>query len=447
MSNQVLRMSRVMLLLVLGAGDAHAGGPAYVAGSSFFDPSVKGAPLTWTGGSLNYYTDQGDLSPVLPGPSADAFVADAFSRWTLVPTAAIVATRAGQLGEDVSGANVYFNADSSISMPSDIMPDATATPLAIVYDRDGQVTDALLGQGAGAADSCFTNAVFGGPDHFSADGHFTHALVVMNGSCASITTQLADVKYLLVRVLGRVLGLGWSQTNINPSPQDYNGFTIMHAVDGAACVPITRCYTSPDLPKMDDRAALSRLYPVTAQNLASFPGKQIFQATTARFHGSVRFVDANGQPAQPMQGVNVLARWIDPNTGAVSSTFVASSVSGFLFQGNAGNTVTGYADSLGEPLNRFGSDDPALEGYFDFAGLEIPAGSSQASYQITVEPVDPLLSQTVGPYQPWQVQPSGSPHPLTVTINRGSDFEQDILMTSSAVDSPDWFGPQSFVNP
>ncbi len=447
MFRYALRCIRTFLLLVAAVRPLYAGGPAYVAGSSFFDPSVKGTPLTWAQGSVSYYTDQGDLSSVLPGPSADTFVADAFTRWTLIPMAAVSATRAGQLGEDVSGTNVFLNADGTINMPSDILPASTSTPLAIVYDRDGQVTDSLLGQGAGAADSCFTNSVFGGPDNFGSDGHFTHALVVLNGNCASTNAQLTDVKYRLVRTLGRVLGLGWSQTNINPSPQDYDGFTIMHAVDAVGCVPITKCYTSPDIPKMDDRAALSRLYPVTSQNLANFPGKQVFQDNTVSFHGSVRFVDANGQPAQPMQGVNVLARWIDPDTGAVSSTFVASSVSGVLFRGNAGNPVTGFTDSLGQSLDRFGSDDPALEGYFDLSGLEIPDGSQQASYQITLAPVDPLLSQNVGPYQPWQVQPSGSPHPLTVTISKGSDLQQDILMVGSTVDTPDWFGPQSFANP
>ena len=211
-----------------------AGGPAYVAGSSFFDPAVKGTPLTWVNGSLTYYTDQGDLSPALTGSAADAFVADAFSRWTTIPTAAVASLRAGQLSEDVSGANVFLNADGSISAPPDIISTNTVKPLAVVYDRDGQVTNALLGQGAGAADSCFTNAVFGGADNFSSDGHFTHALVVMNGNCASTSAQLPDVKYRLVRVLGRVLGLGWSQTALNPSPQDV-GFTIMHASDAVGC--------------------------------------------------------------------------------------------------------------------------------------------------------------------------------------------------------------------
>jgi len=196
---------------------------------------------------------------------------------------------------------------------------------------------------------------------------------------------LPDVQYRLVRVLGRVLGLDWSQVNDNiftrnpvPTPADYAGFTIMHATDPINCIPISLCYPNADVPKMDDQAALSRLYPVTTQNQANFPDKQLFYETTIRIQGSVRFLDANGQPAQPMQGVNVIARWIDPTTGQPSRQYVAASVSGFLFAGNVGNPATGFNDSTGQPFNRFGSDDPTVEGSFDLAGLQIPNGASSA---------------------------------------------------------------------
>src|SRR2546422_7453354 len=221
-------------------------------------------------------------------------------------------------------------------MPADILPTAVSTPVGIVYDADGRVTDALLGQGAGDAGSCFNNAAFGGVDNFSTDGHLLHALVVLNGNCAQTAEELPDVKYRLVRVLGRVLGLDWSQANVNvftrnpaPTPADYAGFTIMHATDPINCAPISLCYPNADVPKMDDQAALSRLYPVTTQNQANFPGKQLFYETTIRIQGSVRFLDASGQPAQPMQGVNVVARWIDPTTGQPSRQYVAASVSCF----------------------------------------------------------------------------------------------------------------------
>ncbi len=73
--------STILLLAVLG----HAGGPKRVAGSSYFDSTMTGQPLIWPQGEITYYTDQGDLSPILPNASANSFVASAFSQWTCCP--------------------------------------------------------------------------------------------------------------------------------------------------------------------------------------------------------------------------------------------------------------------------------------------------------------------------------------------------------------------------
>jgi hypothetical protein len=198
----------------------------------------------------------------------------------------------------------------------------------------------------------------------------------------------------------------------------------MHAVDPINCIPISTCYPNPYQPKMDDRAAISRLYPVTPQNLSNFPGKQLFTANTIRIHGAVYFVDPSGLPAQPMQGVNVVARWIDPNTGQPSRTYAAAAVSGFLFRGNAGNSGSGFNDSTGRRFDRFGSDDPTVEGFFDLAGLQIPDGATSAQYQLSVEAVDPSWSQAVGPYGPAQVKPSGGAQPAIVTVRVFLDRER-----------------------
>ncbi len=438
---------------------AYGGGPKYVAGTTYFNPGTSGTPLTWLQGSINYYTDQGILSSILSGPNADAFVADAFSQWTSIPTVAISAARAGQLAEDVSGVNVTVNSNGTINLPADILPTAIGTPIGIVYDADGTVTDALLGQGAGSSSSCFNNAVTGGIDNFSTDAHFLHALIILNGNCAQTSTQLPDMEYRLVRVIGRVLGLDWSQLNLNvitgtphPTADDYTGFPIMHASDSVNCVPVSLCYSNgglvnPYRPKMDDQAALARLYPVTAQNRNMFPGKLISAQATARIHGNVYFKNSNGQPAQGMQGVNVVARWIDPSTGLPSRAYAESSVSGFLFTGNAGNTISGFDDPTGQPFSRFGSTDPALEGFFDLSGLQIPTGSTSAQYQLSVEPIDPELSEDVGPYAPLQVQPSGSYAPTVVTVTLGGDVLQNILMQSSALAKPAYFDPTTYPSP
>jgi hypothetical protein len=148
-----------------------------------------------------------------------------------------------------------------------------------------------------------------------------------------------------------------------------------------------------------------------------------------------------------MQGVNVVARWIDPVTGQSSRSLAASSVSGFLFTGNAGNVISGFTDSSGQSFDRFGSDDTSLEGFFDLAGLQIPAGSS-ARYQLTVEPLDPLWSENAGSYgSTAQVNPPGTLQPITVNVTLGGDVQQDIVMSGSAVHSAQWYGNTSYASP
>jgi hypothetical protein len=140
----LLRLPIVWVILGM-ALTSRAGGPKCVAGSSYFDPSVAGHPLTWPQGTINYFTDQGDLSPILPNASANSLVADAFSVWTSVPTASISASNYGNLAEDVNGGNVIVNSDGTTFLPGDIQPTAVGTPVGIVYDFDGSVTSALLG--------------------------------------------------------------------------------------------------------------------------------------------------------------------------------------------------------------------------------------------------------------------------------------------------------------
>ncbi len=317
-----MRTPTVFLACLLLGPVAIAGGPAFVAGSSYFNPGTKGSPVVWANGIVNYYTDQGGLSPSMSSSAADAFVANAFTQWTSIPTAAISAVRAGQLGEDVSGANVT-SGGGQINLPADIQPTAVGTPVGIIYDYDGSVTDALLGTGAGASIYCSQNSVFGGIDNIDPSAVFLHALIVINGNCATTSSQLPDLQYHLVRTIGRVLGLDWSQANLNvitrkplPVTADFAGFSVMHEYDPQNCTPVAICYSNngavdPSQPKADDQAALSRLYPVTPQNIANFPAKQVFGSNTARVRGTLYFGDGWGGRAQPMQGVNIVARWMD----------------------------------------------------------------------------------------------------------------------------------------
>ena len=414
------------LFLMCSAVASRAGGPAFVAGSGY-NSGVEGQPIIWANGAVQYFTDQGDLSPILPGAQADTLVAGAFSAWTSLPGVALTASQGGHLAEDVNGSNLTVDATGTITAPADITPSATATPVGIIYDSDGTVTDALLGQGAGSLADCFTNAVFGGPDNFSAGGNIAHALVVINGVCATTNAQLPDVQYRLVRVLGRILGLGWSQANLNvlthnpaPTSADFAGFPVMHFADPINCVPMSVCYPNAAVPKMDDSNALARLYP-----------SSVNPQPAGRIYGSVYFTDVSGNALQPMQGVNVVARLMV--AAQPSRQYVVTSVSGFAFHGNAGNIIDGYLDANGLRYDRWGSNDLSLEGFFDLGQLTIPTGQTIAQYQLSVEALDANWSMGVQPYAPTQVTPSGSFAPVVVTVSNGSNAERDILMLQDAI--------------
>ena len=76
-----VRFVAALAIVVFFALMSRAGGPEYVTGSSYF--TTMGQPMIWSQGVVNYYTDQGDLSPILPNATANSFVAGAFGVWTL----------------------------------------------------------------------------------------------------------------------------------------------------------------------------------------------------------------------------------------------------------------------------------------------------------------------------------------------------------------------------
>lgn len=433
----------MLLAVLLLVRPVQGGGVLAVAGPSGFNPSVVGKPITWANASLTYYTDLGNLSPVLPQATANTFVADAFARWTAVPTAALTVTRAGALGQDVNGANVFMNGDA-LSLPADIQPSATHRPLGVVYDQDGMVTDALLGAGAGASTFCSTNSVFGGADSYTLDAHFAHALIVLNGNCAQQSADLPILKYRLMRLAGRILGVGWSQLNDNvrtgtppATTEDLAGFPLMHPRGVQCSGVLDTCLPNADQLRMDDRAAIAYLYPAG-------------NATTARIQGRIYFADERGLAGQPMQGVNVVARRIDPVSGLPSHTFVAASVSGFRFRGHHGNPITGFQTPQGEPYAKFGAADPSLQGFYDLSGLEIPAESASASYQISLEALNPLYqgASGVGPYRYGVVAPSGTMAPVVVVnLVAGANVTRDMVLANSARVEQDAAEPNSFSAP
>jgi hypothetical protein len=417
---QALMLRRVVLPFVsagLFAGmfpkPACGGGPKYIAGATYFNSAVLGQPVHWAGGHVNYYVDQGPLNSTISNQQATAMVDAAASIWSAVPTAGVTLTDKGPLNEDVGTLNIAAT-DGVITAPADVTPSAINYPLAVIYDADGSVVDAIFGAGTSKPDTCQNNGVFVWLDTINQDATIAHAVIVLNGLCATTPDLVTMMSFELERAFGRVLGLDYSQVNptalTDSLPGGTQGWPVMQPLSGTCSASGGACIPNPTSLRYDDIAALNRIYPITAANLASFPGKQITAANTVSIQGVITFRGGYG-----MQGVNVVARPLDAN-GNPLYQYTVTAVSGATFSGNHGNPVNGYTDSNGTPLTTWGSTDASVQGTFDLSGIPLPQGVSSASYEVTFEAINPLyiMNASVGPYADGQVTPSGTLPTLAV---------------------------------
>ena len=424
---------------------AMAGGPKFVAGTSFFNPSVIGQPLHWANGQLNYYVDQGLLNASVTNQQARAMVDAAAALWNAIPTAGVTLTDMGTLNEDVSGANIAISGANFavtnqqldqlgvITAPADITPSATSYPLAIIFDADGSVINDLYGKGVSEQNSCQNNGVYVWLDNVNPDATIAHGIILLNGLCATNANMLQMMSFELERAFGRILGLDYAQVNpgalTSGETDGMLGWPVMQPVSGLCGPTGGACIPSPSVLRWDDIAALNRIYPITAANLANFPGKQITAANTVSIQGTISFENGLG-----MQGVNVVARPLDAN-GNPLYQYTVTSVSGSSFSGNHGNPVTGFVDLHGNPLTMWGSDEAALQGFFDLSGIPLPPGATTASYQVTLEPVNPdyILANSVGPYLDGSPEPSGTLAPISVpNLSAGSVQSLAVNVENSA---------------
>ncbi len=434
------------LSLLIVAAACFAGGPKYVAGVTYFNSSVLGQPIHWAGGQVNYYVDQGSLSSTVTNRQAVAMVDAAAALWNAVPTAGVTLTDMGPLNEDVRGANIVASGTNftvtneqidqlaQIAQPADVTPAATQYPVGVIFDEDGSVINALFGPGASDPTSCEFNGVWFWIDNVNPDATIAHAILLLNGLCATDANILAMMSFEVERAFGHILNLDYAQVNPgalqNEEPGGTQGWPIMQPISGVCGPTGGLCIPEPSILHFDDIAALNRLYPITAENLSSFPGKQLTAANTVSIQGTIAFQTGVG-----MQGVNVVARPLDAN-GNPLYQYTVTSVSGVSFNGNHGNPITGFADTNGNLLTMWGSNDPAVQGSFDLSGIPLPPGVTTANYQVTFETIDPLyiLTNSVGPYLDGQVAPSGSLASISVpAMSAGSTQTLTVNATNSAM--------------
>jgi DNA-binding transcriptional regulator YdaS (Cro superfamily) len=426
-----------MLGLITGTR-AYAGGPRWIAGSSYFNSSAKGKPVVWANGQVSYYLDLGSLSATVTNAQARTMIASTVAVWNAVTTAAVKIAFEGFLSEDVNGTNVTAG-PSGITMPADIQPTAVSKPVAVVFDADGSVINAFFGAGASSAASCQQNGVMTMVNNLNTSGNIAHALMLINGLCATNTAQIAVLQYQILRAFGQVLGLDWSQANEEMfldhqvTSKGLAGWPILHPIELLCNQTGTACMPNATTLRLDDIAALNRVYPVTSANIASFTGKKLTAPNTISVQGTIQF-----RRGQGMQGVNAVLRPMIPGTDLPDIRYTVTAASGAWFQGNVGNLITGTSDAQGNPLNRFGTNNEAVEGFFDLSGVPLPAGQTAANYQLTFEAINPLYiaGDSVGSYTTGQVTPSGTMPTVSLPdLAAGSSIYQVVDVGNSADES------------
>jgi hypothetical protein len=261
-------------------------------------------------------------------------------------------------------------------------------------------------------------------DSIAPSGVIQHAVLVLNGRCTGAAPEMQlQMQYQLMRAFGRVLGLGWSQTNDNvftgspvASYQQALHWPVMHPIDVICGVYTYQCMPQPFTLRADDLSGLALLYPIGQGQAGSGQTDTLLGASL--IGGVIRFPSG-----QAMQGVNVVGSrlsWFRPDSDTEKWQTV-SSVSGYRFRQSNPNSVTGLNPSMGGSMGSYGGND---EGWYEFARMPMLPGGWQRVL-IETEPVNPMYvgPYSVGPYTANTVVPSGnSPKDMAGLFGSYSSF-------------------------
>jgi hypothetical protein len=418
--------------LLLSSVVCLAGGPLYVGGPNLGN---NGEPFLWNiaGGPVQYRTDGGPLSRtsggtiVIDHAGGIARVQSMFQVWQDVPTSDVAFNRAGDLlpvtgftDGDVSTVTEF----DRITAPCNVQNPATPAQTAIIFDANGAIMQDLTGDPfvIGVTFACQLNDA----------GHIVSAVSVLNGtfqdgvdSGFNFEIPAAEFDEAFTHEFGHLIGLDHAQANVDllnsPFPCDeepLRGLPLMF--------PFLVCQArvSAGLPRLapDDVAIVSKLYPNAS-----------FNANYGILRGTIYFSDG----LSGAQGVNVVARAVDnPLTPENESRRVAfSAVSGYLFTGNPGQSITGTNTGGSD----FGSRIVQQIGYFEMA---LPPGD----YTLEVESVNNnfFAGSSVGPLNPpipnpgvhefWDAAESYFDNPAAVTpinIIAGATVTRDIILNGT----------------
>ena len=421
------KLAAACLLLLVSSVAAHAGGPRWVSGPPYFTNSR--VTISWYTNHPLYFTDAGDLSASVNHAAADAMVAQAAAIWN-VPTASLVLAQGGTLNEHVGSANVFAGSAGPV-FPADVQStNYSAKQIAVIYDTDGSVTDMLLGSGASDPTGCLQSGVTESVDGITPQAQIQHAILILNGRCTGPQPEKQlQMQYQLERAFGRILGLGWSQTNDNvftgsplPTQMQALNWPIMHPID-IVCGPYTyQCLPQPFTLRPDDISSLESLYFIYQGQAA--PGKVASWNNAGGAYGYVSF--PNGQT---MEGVNVVVRRRPAFIATAEAWQTASSVSGYSFRGQSATSITSpgssAAASMGTPYGEW-------EGYWRIQSIPIIPSTDFNDLIVSTEPINPLYTgpYAIGPTTGDTISPSGSPQ-VQVSQYLGSGRDNYVSFTPS----------------